>query len=45
MRDLQAIVAVYEQLDNLLERLRDADDAADGGDNRIAQRQRINDQA
>ena len=45
MRDLQAIAAVYEQLDNYLEGLRDAPDADDDGFDRLAQRQRINDQA
>ena len=45
MRDLQAIAAVYEQLDNFLESLRDAMDSDDGGVERLAQRQRINDQA
>lgn len=45
MRDLQAIAAVYEQLDNFLESLRDATDCDDEGLERLAQRQRINDQA
>ncbi len=45
MRDLQAIAAAYEQVDNFLEGLRYDPDAAGGGDDRIAQRQRINDQA
>ena len=45
MRDLQAIAAVYEQFDNFLERLRNAADADDNGFDRLAQWQRINDQA
>ncbi len=45
MRDLQAIAAAYQQIDNFLEGLRDAQDPADRAHDRIAQRQRINDQA
>lgn len=45
MRDLQAIAAAYEQVDNFFESLRDDPDTTADGDDRIAQRQRINDQA
>lgn len=45
MKDLQAIAAVYQQLDNFLESLRAALDAGDEGIDRLVQRQRINDQA
>ena len=45
MRDLQAIAAAYEQLDKFLVSLWDAVDATDDGYDRLAQRQRINDQA
>ena len=45
LRVLQAIAAVYEQLDNHLEGLPDPPDADDDGFDRLAQRQRINDQA
>ena len=45
MRDLPAIAAVYEHLDNFLESLRDAVDAGHDGFDRLAQQQRINDQA
>ena len=45
MRDLQAIVAAYEQLDTHLEGVRSAADTDTGSRDRIAQRQRINDQA
>ena len=45
MRDLPAIVAAYEQLDTHLEGLRSAGAAGEGGRDRIARMQRINDQA
>ena len=45
MRDLQAIVAAYEQLDTHLEGCRSAAATGEGGRDRIAQMQRINDQA
>lgn len=45
MRDLQEIVTAYEQLDTHLEGLRSADGTGGGGRDRIAQRQRIDDQA
>ena len=45
VRDLQAIVAAYEQLDTHLEGRRSAAATGEGGRDRIAQMQRINDQA
>ena len=45
MKDLQAIAAAYQQLDNSLESCRAAQDAGDDGHDRLVQRQRINDQA
>ena len=45
MRDLRAIAALYVQIDNFLESLRKTSDANAGGHDRIANRQRINDQA
>ena len=45
MRDLRAIVAAYEQLDTHLEGRRSAATTREGGRDRIAQMQRINDQA
>ena len=45
MRDLQAIVAAYEQIDTYLESLRDAAGIDEENRDRIAQTQRINDHA
>lgn len=45
MRDLQAIIAAYEQIDTHFEGLRGAAGSDEEGRDRIAQRQRINDQA
>ena len=47
MKDIQAIAALYEQVDNYLETLRDTEETA-GGDaerDRVTHKQRINDQA
>ena len=44
VRDLRAIAALYVQIDNFLESLRKTSDANVGGHDRIADRQRINDQ-
>ncbi len=45
MKDLEAIAAVYEQIDNFLESQRDVAGVAAERDERIALKQRINDQA
>ena len=45
MKDLQAIAALYVQIDNSLESLRKASGAHIGAHDRITDRQRINDQA
>lgn len=45
MKDLEAIAAVYEQIDNFLESCRDAAGGTGESDERIALKQRINDQA
>lgn len=46
MRDIQAIAALYEQVDNFLETLRDTEETArDDARDHVAQKQRINDQA
>ncbi|MDE0207267.1 MAG: hypothetical protein OXP66_14730 [Candidatus Tectomicrobia bacterium] len=45
MTDLQAIAALYEEIDNVLESLRDSETGADKGPDPIPRKQQINDQA